>query len=78
MEKSPMQSTQQPLEGSCDIYFPTLQRMALGKSKRKPCCVCKMSKRLRDNCIRNNDEDVCIDFIKAHKLCLQAKGFRID
>lgn len=40
------------------------------KPKKRPCCVCKMSKKLRDNCIRNNDEIICIDFIKAHKLCL--------
>lgn len=49
------------------------------KSKRKPCCVCKMTKRLRDQCIRtNDDEDVCFEFVDAHKQCLRAKGFRVD
>mmetsp|Transcript_34663 Transcript_34663/g.45591 ORF Transcript_34663/g.45591 Transcript_34663/m.45591 type:complete len:85 (+) Transcript_34663:40-294(+) len=47
------------------------------KSKNKPCCVCKMTKNLRDQCIRNVDEpEQCVDFIEAHKVCLRAKGFR--
>jgi len=34
------------------------------KSKKKPCCVCKMTKQLRDACIRmNSDEEICIDFV---------------
>lgn len=37
------------------------------KPRKKPCCVCKMTKKLRDNCIRNNDETICIDFVMAHK-----------
>lgn len=36
------------------------------KSKRKPCCACKMTKKFRDSCIRNNEEEACIDFVKAH------------
>jgi cytochrome c oxidase assembly protein subunit 17 len=49
------------------------------KSKKKPCCVCKQTKRLRDRCIMNNDdEDICIDFMKAHKVCLRGKGFRVE
>ena len=50
------------------------------KSKHKPCCVCKMTKKLRDQCIRSNDdgETKCIDFINAHKKCMRAKGFRVD
>lgn len=47
-------------------------------SKRRPCCVCKQTKAFRDQCLRNNDEEVCIDFVLAHKLCLKAKGFRIE
>jgi hypothetical protein len=27
--------------------------------------------------LRNNDEDICFDFIAAHKMCMQAKGFRV-
>ena len=47
------------------------------KKRKKPCCVCKSTKRLRDSCIRNNDEEACFDFIKAHRLCLASKGFNI-
>ena len=47
------------------------------KSKHKPCCICKMTKKLRDGCIRGNDDaDDCVDFIEAHKICLRSKGFR--
>lgn len=37
------------------------------RPKKKPCCVCKMTKKIRDNCIRNNDEDICFAFVRAHK-----------
>lgn len=36
------------------------------KSKKRPCCVCKSTKRFRDNCFMNNDETICFNFIKAH------------
>ena len=43
----------------------------LKTTKKKPCCVCKLTKHYRDSCIRQHDEDnkVCVDFINAHKLC---------
>jgi len=47
------------------------------KKRKKPCCVCKMTKKYRDKCIMNNDEDKCVDFIEAHNVCLRAKGFRV-
>ena len=48
------------------------------KPRKKPCCVCKMTKRLRDNCIRNVEEETdCMDFIEAHKVCLRTRGFRV-
>ena len=48
------------------------------KERKKPCCVCKMTKKLRDACVRNVDdgEVECIDFIEAHKTCLRSRGFR--
>eukprot|EP00347_Sterkiella_histriomuscorum_P001514 403371739 len=54
------------------------QQPSSPRPKKKPCCVCKMSKKLRDSCIRNNNEEICLDFITAHKICLRAKGFRVD
>ena len=46
---------------------------------KKPCCVCKTTKHWRDICIRKFDEDndVCLEFAKAHKLCQRAKGFNV-
>ena len=54
-----------------------LQSKSPPRPKKKPCCVCKMTKKLRDNCIMNNDEMVCFSFIEAHKQCLRMKGFRV-
>lgn len=65
------------MESTNDNNLNLLQRFSIGKSKRKPCCVCKQTKKYRDSCLRNNDEDICFDFIAAHKMCLQAKGFRV-
>lgn len=31
--------------------------------RKKPCCACKSTKKLRDMCIRNNNEEVCFDFV---------------
>lgn len=63
---------------NCDLLLP-MERFPTGtRSKKKPCCVCKMTKKFRDSCIRNNEEEVCFDFVQAHKMCLKAKGFRID
>jgi len=47
------------------------------KKMKRPCCVCKSTKKLRDFCIRNNDEEQCLDFIEANNKCLRAKGFRV-
>jgi len=47
------------------------------KPRKKPCCICKMTKNLRDFCIRNVEEETdCIDFIEAHKVCLRSRGYR--
>jgi hypothetical protein len=73
--------TNLPTEG-CELDLspksPTSPANAVVKPKKKPCCVCKMSKKLRDNCIRNNNEEVCFSFIEAHKYCLRMKGFKVD
>lgn len=38
-----------------------------------------MTKKYRDNCIMNNDdEQICFSFVEAHKACLRGKGFRVD
>ena len=37
--------------------------VAQAKKRKRPCCVCKMTKKMRDDCIRINAEMKCIDFI---------------
>ena len=53
------------------------QKKELPKKKPGPCCVCKPQKRLRDNCLRNFDEDRCKDFIDATIECMQSYGYWI-
>ena len=43
----------------------------------KPCCACPETKLQRDQCILQYGEEMCIDFIEAHKNCLRKLGFRI-
>lgn len=45
------------------------------KKKPGPCCVCKPTKRLRDDCIFNFEEEKCKDFIDAHKECMATWGY---
>ncbi len=47
------------------------------KKRRGPCCVCKATKTLRDQCIINNGEENCKSFIDAHKVCLTENGFKV-
>lgn len=68
-----MESSETPLKYTLWDY-----RGVKGSKKKKPCCACKLTKFQRDNCIMNNEESVCLDFVRAHKLCLQAKGFKIE
>lgn len=43
--------------------------------KLKPCCVCKETRELRDNCIRFNNELECTKEINKHIECLKGFGF---
>ncbi|EFA75384.1 hypothetical protein PPL_11461 [Heterostelium album PN500] len=45
--------------------------------KKKICCACPDTKKLRDECILTNGEDKCFEFIEKHKMCLRAEGFDI-
>jgi len=46
--------------------------------KLKPCCACKPTKKMRDDCLFKFNEEKCAEFIEAHKECLRAKGFKAD
>jgi len=45
--------------------------------KKGMCCACPETKKARDECIVRNGEDLCKDFIEAHKTCLRSKGFNV-
>jgi cytochrome c oxidase assembly protein subunit 17 len=47
------------------------------KPKKKICCACPDTKRLRDECIVEHGEAACTKWIEAHKQCLRAEGFNI-
>ncbi|XP_050385583.1 cytochrome c oxidase copper chaperone 1-like [Argentina anserina] len=47
------------------------------KPKKKICCACPDTKKLRDECIVQHGEDACTKWIEAHKMCLRAEGFNI-
>nr|AGO67234.1 cytochrome c oxidase copper chaperone [Silene vulgaris] len=47
------------------------------KPKKKICCACPDTKKLRDECIVQHGEDACSKRIEAHKQCLRAEGFNV-
>ncbi|KAJ1490810.1 cytochrome C oxidase copper chaperone-domain-containing protein [Baffinella frigidus] len=44
---------------------------------KKICCSCPDTKGKRDECVVQNGEPNCVDFITAHKDCLRKEGFTI-
>lgn len=47
------------------------------KPKKKICCACPDTKRLRDECIVEHGEAACSKWIEAHRICLRAEGFNV-
>ncbi|KAM0070849.1 putative cytochrome c oxidase copper chaperone, cysteine alpha-hairpin motif superfamily [Helianthus debilis subsp. tardiflorus] len=47
------------------------------KPKKKICCACPDTKKLRDECIVEHGESACSKWIEAHRLCLRSKGFNV-
>lgn len=45
--------------------------------KKKICCACPQTKKVRDECIARNGADACVDAIELHKACLRAEGFNV-
>uniref|UniRef100_A0A0E0ESA8 Cytochrome c oxidase copper chaperone n=1 Tax=Oryza meridionalis TaxID=40149 RepID=A0A0E0ESA8_9ORYZ len=43
------------------------------KPKKKICCACPDTKKLRDECIVQHGEDACRKWIEAHRQCLRAE-----
>ncbi|KAK4255807.1 hypothetical protein QN277_008755 [Acacia crassicarpa] len=50
---------------------------AESKPKKKICCACPDTKRLRDECIVEHGESACAKWIEAHRQCLRAEGFNV-
>lgn len=47
------------------------------KPKKKICCACPDTKKLRDECIVQHGDDACGKWIEAHRQCLRAEGFKV-
>ncbi|XP_021894744.1 cytochrome c oxidase copper chaperone 1 isoform X2 [Carica papaya] len=47
------------------------------KPKKKICCACPDTKKLRDECIVQHGEEACAKWIEAHRKCLRAEGFNV-
>ncbi|KAL7087652.1 hypothetical protein ACP275_13G080900 [Erythranthe tilingii] len=47
------------------------------KPKKKICCACPDTKKLRDECVVEHGESSCEKWIEAHKKCLRAEGFNV-
>ena len=50
---------------------------AESKPKKKICCACPETKKLRDECIVEHGEEACAKWIQAHRMCLRAEGFNV-
>ncbi|KAI3457459.1 hypothetical protein Pfo_014122 [Paulownia fortunei] len=47
------------------------------KPKKRICCACPETKKLRDECIVEHGESACEKWIEAHRKCLRAEGFNV-
>ncbi|KAK4484717.1 hypothetical protein RD792_007309 [Penstemon davidsonii] len=45
--------------------------------KKKICCACPDTKKLRDECVVEHGEAACEKWIEAHRKCLRAEGFNV-
>jgi len=63
------------------VAFASLARAAadaataVAPKKKKACCVCPDTKRIRDECVVVNGEEACATAIAVHKACMRAEGF---
>ncbi|ONI12757.1 hypothetical protein PRUPE_4G181400 [Prunus persica] len=63
----------QPTQGSAVTTAPSLDT----KPKKKICCACPDTKKLRDECIVEHGQEACTKWIDAHLRCLRAEGFNV-
>ncbi|XVF78513.1 hypothetical protein PTKIN_Ptkin14bG0140200 [Pterospermum kingtungense] len=74
------------LQNTSAVALPGLQQnqepaktapVAESKPKKKICCACPETKKLRDECIVEHGEEACAKWIEAHRMCLRAEGFNV-
>ncbi|KAG8072735.1 hypothetical protein GUJ93_ZPchr0006g44364 [Zizania palustris] len=74
----PVQSAASPtVNGGSAAPAPARAPSTDSKPKKKICCACPDTKRLRDECIVEHGESACTKWIEAHKRCLRAEGFNV-
>ncbi|KAI3828247.1 hypothetical protein L1987_02344 [Smallanthus sonchifolius] len=56
---------------------PTVVATSETKPKKKICCACPDTKKLRDECVVEHGESACSKWIEAHRLCLRSEGFNV-
>ncbi|XP_022734008.1 cytochrome c oxidase copper chaperone 1-like [Durio zibethinus] len=75
-----------PVQNTSALALPGLQQNhgsakttsgAESKPKKKICCACPDTKKLRDECIVEHGEEACAKWIEAHRMCLRAEGFNV-
>nr|GEX97704.1 cytochrome c oxidase copper chaperone 1 isoform X2 [Tanacetum cinerariifolium] len=54
---------------------PAVTASSETKPKKKICCACPDTKKLRDECVVEHGESACSKWIEAHRLCLRSEGF---
>ena len=51
-------------------------KITVNGKKLGPCCVCKETKQVRDQCFFTKSEEECQEEIKLHNECLKQHGFK--
>ena len=74
LNASPALSLQAPQQNQGSATMATGPE---SKPKKKICCACPDTKKLRDECIVEHGEAACSKWIEAHRLCLRAEGFNV-
>ena len=64
-------------EGSSSYSVTAASAAVVPKKEKKICCSCPETKGKRDECVAQNGQENCADFIEAHKACLRKEGFTV-
>ena len=57
---------------------PQSGTVLVGKSGKKICCACPVTKKERDECVVLNGPEACEEKIEAHQRCLREDGFQME